>query len=89
MTATGQVFEGTWEDVVREAERFAGKHVRLQVMENGEEESPRAQPPFYVTATPEERARAWREWCDAPRRQVPPLSDEAISRESIYFSERD
>ncbi|CDM94111.1 MAG: hypothetical protein P5702_06595 [Limnospira sp. PMC 1291.21] len=40
--------------------------------------------PFYETATPEERAKAFREWAASHPRNQPSLSDEAISRESIY-----
>ncbi|MGK7904755.1 MAG: hypothetical protein AB4352_25780 [Hormoscilla sp.] len=40
--------------------------------------------PFYETATPEERAKAFREWAESHPRNMPYLSDEAISRESIY-----
>ena len=88
--ATGQVFEGTWEEVARQADRFAGRHVRLVVVENDQEEVTGAAPPFYATATPEERAQAVLEWgrSHAPR-NAPALSDEAISRESIYFGESD
>lgn len=40
--------------------------------------------PFYETATPEEWSRAWREWAANHAPQSPGLSDEAISRDSIY-----
>lgn len=40
--------------------------------------------PFYETATPQERAKAFREWAESHPRNSPALSDEAISRESIY-----
>ncbi|MGL5192089.1 MAG: hypothetical protein ACRC8Y_00605 [Chroococcales cyanobacterium] len=39
---------------------------------------------FYETATPAERAKAFREWAESHPRNQPYLSDEAISRESIY-----
>lgn len=39
---------------------------------------------FYVTATPEEQARAFREWAESHDRNTPLLSDYAVSRESIY-----
>ncbi|WP_254564089.1 hypothetical protein [Oscillatoria sp. HE19RPO] len=39
---------------------------------------------FYETATPAERAKAFREWAQSHPRNQPYLSDEAISRESIY-----
>ncbi|NEP39292.1 MAG: hypothetical protein F6K35_08520 [Okeania sp. SIO2H7] len=40
--------------------------------------------PFYESATPKERAKAFREWAESHSRNSPSLSDEAISRESIY-----
>ena len=44
--------------------------------------------PFYETATPEERARAFREWAESHDRNTPLLSDYAVSRESMYDDER-
>jgi hypothetical protein len=42
-------------------------------------------PPFYETATPQEWVQAFHEWVESHRDlNLPPLSDEAISRESIY-----
>ena len=82
--AVSQVIEGTWEEVARLADRFAGKRVRLVVVESGEGRAQAEKLPFYATATPAERARAWDEWCARPRPRVPPLSDAAVSRESIY-----
>lgn len=46
------------------------------------------QPSFFETASPEERAKAVEEWASHQRSAAPPLSDEAISRESVY-SDRD
>lgn len=41
--------------------------------------------PFYETATTEEWIKAFREWAESHRhKNIPTLSDEAISRESIY-----
>ncbi len=40
--------------------------------------------PFYETATPIERAKAYREWAESHPHDSPMLSDEAISREAIY-----
>jgi len=43
------------------------------------------QPPFYETATTTEWLIAFQEWVDSHRSlNLPNLSDEAISRESIY-----
>jgi hypothetical protein len=41
------------------------------------------QAPAALAITPQERARAFVEWAES-HRDTPPLSDEAISRESIY-----
>lgn len=38
--------------------------------------------------SPAEKAQAVREWAESHRRDLTPLSDEAISRESIYSNER-
>ena len=42
------------------------------------------QRPFYEVASPEERAKAFQDWANSHRLDTPILSDEAISRESIY-----
>ncbi len=34
--------------------------------------------------SPQERARLWREWAESHNADTPLLSDEAISRDSIY-----
>ncbi len=90
MIETRQILEGTWEEIARQGERLAGKRVRLEVLESGREEAQEPGLPFYATATPEERAQAFIEWgrSHAPSNH-PPLSDEVISRESIYSPERD
>jgi hypothetical protein len=43
---------------------------------------------FYETATPEERAHAFREWAESHDWNTPLLSDYAVSRESMYDDER-
>jgi hypothetical protein len=45
--------------------------------------------PFSETATPEEWEGALTEWINASRPKHPPLSDDAISRESIYRERED
>lgn len=37
-----------------------------------------------LTLSPQEKARLWREWAASHSHDTPLLSDEAISRESIY-----
>lgn len=44
---------------------------------------------FYETASPEERARAVEEWANEHRSLAPPLSEEAVSRDSIYGERED
>lgn len=44
--------------------------------------------PFYETATPAERAQAFRDWAASHERGKPLLSDYAVSRESFYDDER-
>jgi len=48
------------------------------------EEKLKAAPAQTETATPQERAKAFREWAESHPRNSPCLSDEAISRETIY-----
>jgi len=48
-----------------------------------------SQASFFETASPEERAKAVEEWASRQRSVAPPLSDEAISRESIYADRED
>jgi protein-arginine kinase len=40
--------------------------------------------PFYEVASSEEKAKVFQEWANSHRLNTPILSDEAISRESIY-----
>jgi len=44
--------------------------------------------PFYETATASEWVTAFREWAASHRHDAPPLSDYAVSRESMYEDER-
>ncbi len=55
----------------------------LQQLVNKQEERP-----FYETATASEWVTAFREWAASHRHNVPPLSDYAVSRESMYEDER-
>jgi hypothetical protein len=59
------------------------EYVRLLVAEQeGKVES--RPTPSRQTPNPQERARLWREWAESHDPDTPLLSDEAISRESIY-----
>ncbi|MDZ8088000.1 MULTISPECIES: hypothetical protein [unclassified Nostoc] len=44
--------------------------------------------PFHETATASEWVTAFREWAASHRHDAPPLSDYAVSRESMYEDER-
>jgi hypothetical protein len=48
------------------------------------EETEAAMEKTFFERTPEERAQALLQWAESRRITAPPLSDEAISRESIY-----
>lgn len=52
------------------------------LIENGT--SSKEEKPFYETATPEEWAKAFREWANSHDPNIPPLSLADMSRESIY-----
>jgi hypothetical protein len=52
------------------------------LVENGS--TPIEENPFYETATPEEWAKAFREWANSHDPNIPPLSLADMSRESIY-----
>ena len=48
-----------------------------------------AQERTFVERTPEERAQAFIQWAESHHNTAPPLSDEAISRDSIYSERED
>lgn len=54
----------------------------LQQLVNKQQERP-----FYETATASEWVTAFREWAASHRHDAPPLSDYAVSRESMYSDE--
>jgi hypothetical protein len=83
---TEMVYEGTWEEIAQASERFRGKRLRVSILP--EENGAVCERPFYETATPEEWVREFRNWAESHGRDTPALSDEAISRESIYFGEK-
>ena len=82
-----QVLEGTWEEVAQHSERLAGNRVRRIGVDNGDDMLGANELPLHATASAETLALAILDWghSHAPR-SAPPLSDEAISRESIYFA---
>ena len=83
-TMAQQVLEGTWEEITLHAEELKGQRLRVVVLPEDEETNGTAQGQGATFATPEERARAFRQWAESHSKDTPLLSDEAISRESIY-----
>lgn len=63
-------------------ERFLEAVIELDVSRGGEK-------PFHETASVEEWEKALTEWINIKRPRHPPLSDEAISRESTYLERED
>lgn len=45
---------------------------------------PISAPPFWQTATPQERAEAARQWAALARPAAPPLPDTALHRDQMY-----
>ena len=81
--AAKQVFEGTLEELNRRKEAFSGKRLRIEVLGDLDRPIPPAEHPIGVSA--DARARSILDWGygHRPRRSVP-LTDEAISRDSVY-----
>jgi hypothetical protein len=79
-----KVLEGTWEEIKRHEKELAGRRLTVIVMPTGEKLPHGAESPLFRTASTDEWSRALREWAESHDRTAPPLSDEAISRDSIY-----
>ncbi len=65
----------------------AEPHARYLVERVGDALLVRPEPykPSWDTASPEQRAAAWREWiAAAPKHPGPPISGEALRRENLY-----
>ena len=79
-----EVLEGTWEEIKQREHELAGRRLTVIVTPTGEKLSHGAESPLFQTATADEWSRALREWAQGHDRTVPLLSDEAISRDSVY-----
>ncbi len=77
------VFEGTWEELTRRAETFAGRRIRLVVLPSEVLHSGSEPLPSYHEVSPEDRATAYADWARSFH-GTPILSDEAISRHGLY-----
>ena len=89
MSISRNIFEGTLEQINRHADRLAGKWLRVEIVDGAASPSGLV-PPSDAANSPEARAQAILDWGygHSPR-NARPLSDEAVSRESIYSDERD
>ena len=82
------VFEGTWEQIARQAENLAGKYVRLTVIADAPADSPPSKIPLFLTATPDDFQRAF-DALGAGNESLPVLPPEAFERESLYVPIRE
>jgi hypothetical protein len=76
--AEPEVLEGTGEELEFVLKQKPGQRFRLIPLPEKDSK------PFYETATAEEWTLAFREWAESHDRKGPSLSDEAVSRDSIY-----
>ena len=74
-----KVYEGTGEELEPVLTRHPKQRFRL--MEIADENGAHS---LYANASPEEWAQAFRDWAESHTSGLPSLSEEAISRESIY-----
>ena len=88
MTVTLELKPEVEERIIAEA-RARGLSVEDYILHVLEGEVASDTATFSETATPEEWEKALLEWVNAARPEHPPLSDEAISRESIYRERED
>jgi len=87
MTATLDLKPEVEERILAEA-KARGLSVENYILNVLEKEATNGEVSFALTATPEEWKRHL-EWVHTERPAHPPLSDEAISRESIYRERED
>ena len=88
MTVTLDLKPEVEERIVAEA-KARGLSVETYILNVLEKERTNGEAGFALTATPEEWKKAFLEWVNTERPKHPPLSDEAISRESIYRERED
>ena len=88
MTVTLELKPEVEERIVAEA-KASGLSVEMYILSVLEKEAANGEANFALTTTPEEWKKAFLEWARTERPALPPLSDEAISRESIYGERED
>lgn len=77
------------EELIKAEANARGLSVEDYILEVLEREAPNGESSFALTASAEEWKKSFLEWVNAERPPHPPLSDEAISRESIYRERED
>jgi hypothetical protein len=88
MTVTLDLKPEVEERIVAEA-KARGLSVETYILSVLEKDTRNGDDSFAMTATPEEWKTAFLEWVNTDRPSHPLLSDEAISRESIYRERED
>lgn len=88
MTVTIDLKPEIEERIVAEA-KSRGLSVENYILNVLEKEAANGEASFALTATPEEWNKAFLKWVHAERPVHLPLSDEAISRETIYRERED
>jgi hypothetical protein len=83
MTVTLDLKPEVEERIAAEA-KARGLSVEDYILGVLEKETTNGESSFALTATPEEWRKTFLEWVNTERPAHPPLSDEAISRDSIY-----
>jgi len=88
MTVTLELKPEVEEHIKAEA-RARGLSIENYILNVLERDTTNGEASFALTASPEEWGKAFLEWVRTERPAHPPLSDEAISRESIYRERED
>lgn len=88
MTVTLKLKPEVEERIVAEA-TARGLSVETYILNVLEKEATNGGTSFALTATPEEWKKAFLDWVHTERPAHAPLSDEALSRESIYRERED
>lgn len=88
MTVTLELRPEVEEKIVAEA-KARGLSVETYILNVLEKEATNDEASFALRATPQEWKTAFLEWVNMERAEHPPLSDEGISRDSIYRERED
>ena len=73
-----QILEGTWDEIKTHEAELRGRHLTVIIATNADTQ------PSEASRSREEWSRLWRAWSDQHVTDGVLLSDEAVSRDSIY-----